>query len=79
MQVSVLQTLADEKCLHLMPPMDLAILKPSAYRRGLTVEEHISTQHAESSHQKLQHILHEIQQSSLLDKCRATGSLIKDL
>lgn len=79
MQVIVLQTLADEKCLHLMPPLDLALLDKAAYHRQSTRDNLVSGQHTKSSHQRLQHTLEELQQAGMLEKCHATQSLIKDL
>ena len=79
MQVIVLQTLADEKCLHLMPPLELALLDKAAYHRQSTGDSLVSGQHTKFSQQKLQHILQELQQAGMLEKCHATQSLIKDL
>ena len=79
MQVIVLQTLADEKCLHLMPPLELAVLDKVAYHRPSTGDNLVSGQHSKSSQQRLQHILEELQQAGMLEKCHATQSLIKDL
>lgn len=79
MQVSVLQTLADEKCLHLMPPLELAVLDRAAYHRQSTGDSLGSGQHTQFSEQRLQHILEELQQAGMLERCHATQSLIKDL
>ncbi len=79
MQVSALQTLADEKCLHLMPPLELAVLDKAAYHRQSTGDSLVSGQHIKFSQQRLQHILEELQQAGMLDKCHATQSLIKHL
>ncbi|KAA6423692.1 MAG: hypothetical protein FRX49_06263 [Trebouxia sp. A1-2] len=78
-QVIVLQTLADEKCLHLMPPLELALLDKAAYHRQSSGDSLVSRQHIKFSQQRLQHILEELQQAGMLEKCHATQSLIKDL
>ncbi len=79
MQVAVLQTLADEKCLHLMPSLNLAILDQTAYTGQSTIQGQMSRQQAQSGHQNLQQVLKELHHSSLLEKCHVTGSLVKDL
>ncbi len=79
MQVIVLQTLADEKCLHLMSPLELAVPDKAAYHRQSTGDNLVSGQHTKFSQQRLQHILEELQQAGMLEKCHATQSLIKNL
>ena len=75
----MLQTLADERCLHLMPPLSLAVLEPTAYQRPSTSQEPPCKPHMNTDLAGLQRMLHEFQQSSLLAKCHATSSLVKDL
>ena len=86
LQVTVLQTLADERCLHLMPPMTVAVLPPTAYStfRGAPAaakHNHQLQQHQTDANDRdqLQAVLQELQQGSLLDRCHASNSLVKDL
>lgn len=75
----MLQTLADERCLHLMPPFSLAVLEQTAYQRPSTSQEPSCKPNMNTDLTGLQRMLQEFQQSSLLAKCYATGSLVKDL
>ena len=85
LQVTVLQTLADERCLHLMPPLALAVLPPTAYSPGDVAATAVMgrqqrQQHSQlKDHVQLHAILQELQQGDLLDRCHASNSLVKDL
>ena len=83
MQATVLQVLADEKCLHLMPPLSLSILDASAYSKpavaGTNGPERDSNSKSKPDEHQAQHVLQELRQAGLLDKCYQTDSLIKDL
>lgn len=84
LQVTVLQTLADERCMHLMPPLAVAVLPPTAYTTGDSAPAALKQSHqqhqagAKDCHQ-LQIVLQELQHGSLLDRCHASNSMIKDL
>lgn len=83
LQVTVLQTLADERCLHLMPPMAVAILPPTAYstfHAAPAAAKHNPRHQTDAKDRdQLQTVLQELQQGSLLDRCYASHSLVKDL
>ena len=87
LQVTVLQTLADERCLHLMPPLAVAVLPPTAYSIGhgepAAKQSHQQQQQQQQAdakdHDQLLTVLQELQQGSLLDRCHASNSLVKDL
>ena len=77
LQVTVLQTLADEKCLHLMPPLKLAILGHAAYSSS---NSNIAPKQCdEPGLQQIRQIMHELHQSGALKKCQDTNSMVKDL
>lgn len=86
LQVTVLQTLADERCLHLMPPLAVAVLPATAYSLINATPTAVMQQHQQQQHQaeakdraQLQKVLQELRQGNLLDRCHASNSLIKDL
>ena len=71
-----------------MPPTAVAVLLPTAYSigHGETAAAKQSHQQQQQQHQadakdhnELQSVLQELQQGSLLDRCRASNSLVKDL
>lgn len=71
LQVSVLQTLADERCLHLMPPLEVAVPNSTAFCSGDIVQQRES-----KAQDQLQKLLHELHQGSLLVRCYASNSLV---
>ena len=72
-----------------MPPMAVAVLPPSAYSIGnggpaAAKQSHQQQQQQQcqadaKDHDQMQTVLQELQQGSLLDRCHASNSLVKDL
>lgn len=75
----MLQVLADERCLHLMPPMDLSISGETAYAKPQLGSADGGDQPPRSARQQLRHMLRELRQTGAVDKCHKTSSLVKDL
>ena len=67
-----------------MPPLAVAVLPPTAYSTGdgapaAVKQSHQQHQAGTKNHHQLQIVLQELQHGSLLDRCHASNSMIKDL
>ena len=79
MQVIVLQTLADERCLHLMPPLTAAVLPSRLYATNSTDSGRPMQQHQPQAQKQLQSVLRQLAHGDLLGKARASNSLVVHL
>lgn len=68
-----------------MPPLELAVLPPTAYAAFSVASTAVKGQQQQrqqaqaKDYDQLQTVLQELQEGDLLDRCHASNSLVKDL